>query len=216
MSNAICPYCDSSFPIISSTCSQHTVSFQKNYIETESDLEIYILKCPTCNEYFMSCQGVGKKVKTDIVRIKPNSMAKQYPEYIPKQIRQDYEEAHAIVNLSPKASATLSRRCLQSMIRDFWKINEKNLFSEIGVLQGKVPPAQWKVLDSLRQLGNIGAHPEKDINLIIDIEPVEATKMLKVIEILMQDWYIQRHEQEQLYDDIFDISNTKQTQKKGK
>ncbi|MCB1884663.1 MAG: DUF4145 domain-containing protein [Geminicoccaceae bacterium] len=29
--------------------------------------------------------------------------------------------------MSPKASATLSRRCLQSMIRDFWTISKDTL-----------------------------------------------------------------------------------------
>ena len=41
----------------------------------------------------------------------PRSKAKSFPDYIPKTIRKDYEEACLIVSLSPNASATLARRC---------------------------------------------------------------------------------------------------------
>ena len=52
----------------------------------------------------------------------PESDAKPQPEFIPEAIRQDYREACRIRDLSPKASATLARRCLQGMIRDFCAI----------------------------------------------------------------------------------------------
>lgn len=131
-----------------------------------------------------------------------------------KNIREDYEESCAIVNLSPKASATLSRRCLQGMIRDFWGIKESNLSKAIEKLEGKVPTTQWKVIDAVRRIGNIGAHMEKDINLIIDIDPGEAEKLIKLIEHLLDQWYINRHEEQQLYADIIDIDETKQHERK--
>ena len=37
---------------------------------------------------------------------------------VPKHIATDYREAAAIVHLSPKASAALSRRCLQAILRE--------------------------------------------------------------------------------------------------
>lgn len=146
--------------------------------------------------------------------IQPKSLAKQFPEYVPKAVRNDYEEACAIVNLSPKASATLSRRCLQGMIRDFFQISKKNLYDEIDAIKPNIPAEQWAVLDGLRRIGNIGAHMEKDINLIIDIEPDEAQKLIKLIELLIQQWYIERHNQQQLYADIIGIDNSKQNLRK--
>ena len=53
------------------------------------------------------------------------------------------------------------------MIRDFWKIKPSTLFKEIGELEHKIPVMQWKVLDGIRKVGNIGAHMEKDINVIL-------------------------------------------------
>lgn len=133
---------------------------------------------------------------------------------ISQAIRSDYEEACSIVNLSPKASATLSRRCLQGMIRDFFQISKGSLFEEINAIKDKIPAEQWAVLDGLRRIGNIGAHMEKDINLIVDIEPDEAQKLIKLIELLLQQWYIERHNQQELFADIIGIDQAKQQERK--
>ena len=82
------------------------------------------------------------------------------------------------------------------MIRDFWHIKKKNLKLEIDALKVKVEAPIWKAIDSVRAMGNIGAHMEKDINLIIDVEPKEAELLIGLIEILLKEWYIVRHERE--------------------
>ena len=73
----------------------------------------------------------------------PASMAKPQPSYIPRQIVADYEEASLIAGLSPKASATLSRRCLQGMIRDFFSISRRTLFDEINAIKDQTPQDVW-------------------------------------------------------------------------
>ena len=100
------------------------------------------------------------------------------------------------------------------MIRDFWEINESNLKKAIDNLENKIPAKQWSVIDAVRRLGNIGAHMKKDINLIIEIDPGEAEKLINLIELLLNQWYIDRYEQEQLYNDILSINETKQTERK--
>ena len=100
------------------------------------------------------------------------------------------------------------------MIRDFWNIKENNLSKAITALQDKIPAQQWRVLDGVRRIGNIGAHMEKDINIIVDIDPNEANKLIKLIELLLDQWYINRHEQDELYSDIIDIDNAKQADRK--
>ena len=139
---------------------------------------------------------------------------KHYPDYIPEQIRKDYEEANLILERSPKAAATLLRRCLQGMIHDFWGIKEKNLNAEVTQLKGKVNLIQWQAIDRLRKIGNIGAHMEKDVNLIVDIEPDEAKKLLRLIEMLLDKWYITRHEEEDLLNEIVGIAKSKEEQRK--
>lgn len=219
MSNSFtCPHCNSVFPITNDTYCSSYPSFDyhlKNHPTSESEFSISFYKCPKCGEYTIIAQGTGDAVKTDVLFLKPQSFAKRFPEYVPEPIRNDYEEACAIINLSPKSSATLARRCLQGMIHDFWDIHEKNLNAEITSLQTKVSPTLWKVLDGVRKIGNIGAHMEHDINLVLDIDPDEAVKLIKLIEYLIKEWYINRHEQEELFSDIIAISDTKEQQRKS-
>ena len=88
---------------------------------------------------------------------------------------------------------------------DFWKINNTSLYREIFSLKDKVELNQQNILDALIKIGNIGAHPESDINLIVEIVPGGAEKMLKFIELLVNQYYIARHEREQLHEDIISI-----------
>jgi hypothetical protein len=101
-------------------------------------------------------------------RLIPKSSAKPMPDYIPPALRNDYEEACTIRDLSPKAAATLCRRCLQGMIRDFWGIVKARLVDEIDALKDKLDSDTWNAIDSLRKVGNIGAHMEQDVNLVIE------------------------------------------------
>ena len=99
------------------------------------------------------------------------------------------------------------------MIHDFWDIHEKNLNAEITKLQDRIPPSMWKALNGIREIGNIGAHMEQDVNLIVEIDIAEAKKLQKLIELLFDKWYIARHDEEELYNDISDISDKKQTER---
>lgn len=180
----------------------------------ESSFIIYTFECNNNSCQKISVTAINRTTKKQI-DIVPQIVMKHYPEYIPEQIRQDYEEAALILESSPKAAATLLRRCLQGMIHDYWEIHEKNLNAEITSLNGKVSPVQWKALDALRKVGNIGAHMEKDVNLIIDIEPGEAKKLLSLIELLFEKWYIARHDEEALLADIIEIADEKDDERKS-
>lgn len=124
----------------------------------------------------------------------PESEAKVMPDYLPQPICEDYYEACKIKLLSPKASATLSRRCLQGMIRDFHGVSLKTLFDEISALESIVPLDVWESIDAVRKIGNIGAHMGSDINVIVDVEPEEAQLLISLIEQLVDDWYVVRED----------------------
>lgn len=222
-------------------CNHHTTITEKNFVDREFGLSIenadgykvlysYFIVCPNadCNKYalgsilfdsvYESRNGTWRHYdQKEIKRWRqvPNSFAKVFPGYIPKAIIQDYEEACAIIDQSPKASATLARRCLQGMIRDFWKVRSLTLFKEIEEIKDKVDPLTWKSIDATRKIGNIGAHMEKDINLIIDVEPKESRALIKLIEILIKDWYINRHEREEMLNEIVDTGLKKTEEKKA-
>ena len=141
----------------------------------------------------------------------PESEAKPFPDYIPRQLRADYAEACLIRNKSPKASATLSRRCLQGMIRDFWGITKARLVDEIDELKLKLDSGTWNAIDSVRHVGNIGAHMEKDVNLIIDVDPDEAGLLIWLNETLFEEWYVARHDRDEKMNALAKLA----TDKKG-
>lgn len=156
---------------------------------------------------------VGKKLQE--WNLIPPSNAKVFPDYIPKPVRDDYVEACLIRNLSPKASATLSRRCLQGMIRDFWGVSKSRLVDEIDAIKDKTDTLTWGAIDAVRKIGNIGAHMEKDINVIVDVEPNEAQLLIGLIELLVKDWYIAKHEREERLKTIVAVSEAKTATKTG-
>ncbi|WP_369831561.1 DUF4145 domain-containing protein [Brevundimonas sp. MYb52] len=141
-------------------------------------------------------------------RLIPEGSSRPIPSYVPSAIRQDYAEACLIRDLSPKASATLARRCLQGMIRDFGQVKPSTLFKEIGALEkaveeGNAPRGvsvdSIEALTALRKVGNIGAHMEADVNVIVDVDPEEAQVLIELIESLIDDWYIERHKRQQRF-----------------
>jgi hypothetical protein len=194
----------------------------------ESGILTEIISCPNdeCREYEITASlhashyQSGHRVKTpDTQRLewslKPSSVAKQFPSYIPEAILADYQESCLIKALSPKASATLSRRCLQGIIRDFWGVKKGRLVDEINAIKDTVDPITWQAIDSVRSIGNIGAHMEKDINLIIDVEPEEAQLLIGLIEILIADWYVAKHERQKHLESIIGVAGSKADAKKS-
>lgn len=220
MAGFCCPFCNQNMSVDASTHRRYRPTFyfsdNKSGSTYEGEICLEFYRCPNsdCGEITITSTVVYDG-SDRVVPIRPTSKAKQYPEYIPAQIRADYEEACAILNLSPKASATLARRCLQGMIRDFWGIKLKNLNQEITALQDKVPADLWNALDSMREMGNIGAHMEADVNLIVEIEPEEAHYLIQLIELLMKEWYINRQERALLFGNIIGANEKMQEQRKN-
>ena len=217
MNTLLCPYCQTPIPLFDATQSKHHVYFSTNMHNSvhQNSMDIEIIHCPTCgNETAraIGCTGLFSQVNRMIY---PPCICNHYPDYIPLQIRQDYEEASAILHDSPKSAATLARRCLQGMIRDFWGISDNRLVDAIQKLKDTVPVPQWQAIDSIRSLGNIGAHMEKDVNLIIDIDEGEAQQLINLIELLIKQWYLDRHDADELCKNVTAINQQKQTQRKN-
>ncbi len=43
---------------------------------------------------------------------------------------------------------------------------------------------------AVKSVGNIGAHLEQDVNLIVDVDPGEAETLLQLIHLLDIEWYV--------------------------
>lgn len=138
-------------------------------------------------------------------KLRPAFHVKPQPDYIPQAIRSDYAECCKIRDLSPKASATLARRCIQGMIRDFCGISKARLIDEINELrkaeaEGRAPSGvtseSIEAIDAVRKISNIGAHMENDISIIVDVDPGEAQTLIELVEMLLDDWYVARQKRQ--------------------
>lgn len=220
-----CPHCGRTCIVTKDNYVVELTSFEETQGNHEGIAlfpEWIICPNPKCKKYTLSAYLVkvtdthGKLVTLKEWQLIPGSKAKIFPDYIPLAIRNDYTEACAILEGSPKASATLARRCLQGMIRDFWNVKGKsNLYEEINAIENKVEPEIWEAIDSTRQIGNIGAHMEKEIDKIIDVEPDEAKNLIELIELLIDEWYIHRYQRAEKVKKVKEIGAKKALEKKS-
>jgi hypothetical protein len=66
-----------------------------------------------------------------------------------------------VLNASPKASAALSRRCLQLLLREKAGVKASDLSREIDEAMPQLPPYLAGAIDAVRNVGNFAAHPMK-------------------------------------------------------
>lgn len=150
-----CPFCKKPTTIVDDNCHGAQTDYCVKDRHAHIRLGSLFILCPNeeCNEYTLTAHlartvyntNGGLKIKEILKRweLVPSSKAKPYPkDIVPKALVEDYTEACKIKDLSPKASATLSRRCLQGMIRNFLEVNTKSkgLKDEINVIKDKVIP----------------------------------------------------------------------------
>jgi hypothetical protein len=111
-------------------------------------------------------------------------------------LREDYTEACLVLPDSPKASAALSRRCLQHLLRTAASVKTKsgNLADEIQEVldSGLLPSHLATDLDAVRWTGNFAAHPMKATHSgeILPVEPGEAEWNLDVLEGLFDFFFV--------------------------
>lgn len=127
----------------------------------------------------------------------PRGLARAFPDAVPAKLRSDYEEACLILQSSPKASAALSRRCLQGLIRSYFMISKGTLQAEIDALQDKISSELWDAVDAIRKVGNVGAHPERDVDRIVDVSPEAAQALIQLIELLFEETFVRDLERQQ-------------------
>lgn len=205
--NWTCPHCERAVTISYGriTSERHTLAIE-NIVGRRTLVSTFIV-CPNqeCRRVTLTAQlyeslKVGGEEqlirKLEEWNLIPTSRAKTFPSYIPQAILDDYSEASLIRDLSPKASATLARRCLQGILRDFWQVKAGRLIDEIDQIRAKVDPLTWDAIEAVRKIGNIGAHMEKDINVIVDVEPDEAELLIGLVETVLREWYVAREERQ--------------------
>jgi hypothetical protein len=149
--------------------------------------------CPACDRLVIQLvNSWGGELRSWLVRPKAPSRA-PLPTDVPDDFAIDYKEACLVLADSPKASAALSRRCLQHLLREKAGVKHSNLDSEIKETMGDLPSHLSDAIDAVRTIGNFAAHPIKSESTgeVVDVEPGEAEWNLDTLEGLFDHYFVQ-------------------------
>lgn len=105
-----------------------------------------------------------------------------------------FNEACLVARDSPKASAALSRRLLQHILREKGGFRERTLDKEIekAIASETLAPDLAHDLDMVRSVSNFAAHPIKSTHTgeVVDVEPGEAERLLDILEELLDHYFV--------------------------
>jgi hypothetical protein len=192
-----CPHCSISF--------HPKWAFQSLQISDENRWYLRATPCPECKEDTVDL-AVGPVVSASVVPIAKftwvtvhprNGSRGPIPAEVPTHIAEDYREASEILLISPKASAALARRCLQTVLRENG-YSRKDLYQEIDALLKEtdaskaIPESLRMTVDGIRHFGNFSAHPITDLTSlqIIPVEPHEAEWCLDILDEVFEHFYV--------------------------
>jgi len=161
-------------------------------LDADGNWAAFVCKCASCNRFILQLmlQKVNAAPKT--IMVYPKGVTRRpLSSEVPAPFAQDFREAVQVLEISPKASAALSRRCLQHLLREVAKTKKKDLADQIDEVMPALPPHLAEMIDTIRVMGNFAAHPLKSThtNAIVEVEPEEAEWLLDTLEALF-DFYI--------------------------
>jgi hypothetical protein len=188
-----CPHCQENFH-------EHVLV---HYLESDKDgtWGVKRRKCPACERFVLSLirgpwlNGQFARIDEERLFRPKQSLRAPAPPEVPKDLADDYSEACLVLADSPKASASLSRRCLQHLLRDHVKVRRGDLVDEIqeAIDNHSLPSHLAESIDAVRNIGNFATHPIKSraTGEIVPVEPGEAEWNLDVLESFFDYLFVQ-------------------------
>lgn len=192
-----CPHClENFFP----QWTEQDVLWPEDKIAIDADnnmaWRIRTTRCPSCRwlVIYLERRYKDRDFALDSRLMQPKVIARAplAPE-VPNQYGNDYTEACTVLADSSKASAALSRRCLQHLLQEVAKTKSRDLFDQIEEVIPTLPSHLGEAVDAVRNIGNFAAHPIKSTNTgeIVEVEPGEAEWNLEVLEGLFDFYFVQ-------------------------
>lgn len=174
--------------------------------DADAAWRIVKLSCPSCKRFVFELLN-GAPMSGPDGRVYLSSIWNTYlvwprgiargpiPPEVPPEVAEDYKEASLVLADSPKASAALSRRCLQTLLRTAAGVKPGDLSSEIQQVldSGTLPSTVAENIDAIRNIGNFAAHPNKSkiTGEVLPVGPDEAEWNLDVLESLFDVYFVQ-------------------------
>lgn len=180
-----CPYCLNSF---------HEAWENSIYLTHSSIDGRWDARCCQCPECFKTIIQLFNSGTWRQIVPKGISRMPLPSEVDDTKIINDYNEACLVLVDSPKASAALSRRCLQHLLREKAGVKKSELSIEIQEVidSNKLPSDLSENLDYVRNVGNFGVHPNKSKSSgeIVEVDTGEAEWNLSILEELIDYYFV--------------------------
>ncbi len=160
--------------------------------------------CPHCHQaiIYLTIAPLGHNPQGQVVEggqtgqflSWPRGSSRPCPQEVPADLMKDFNEAVSVLPFSAQASAALTRRSLQHVLRDYGKTKSKDLFDQIQEIvdTNQLPAALTEQLDAVRAIGNFAAHPLKSQNTgaILPVEDHEAEWNIDVLEAVFDHYFV--------------------------
>ena len=175
-----------------------------SYDDSGQHSRVKAVSCPECHGVFLTHMkvhygapdgGATTAVETAEFILWPRvSSRPPISRDVPEQYASLAREAGLILADSPRASAALSRRCLQQLLRNEAKAPANTLYHEVewALANADLPSRAKRSLHSLREIGNMATHPNKgpDSSDYLEVEPGEADWTLDVLDDLLDHYFV--------------------------
>jgi hypothetical protein len=154
------------------------------------------LSCPECKNFVAKFETrTPNGATTGLFLVYPKGTTRPLSADVAEPYASDFREASLVLGDSAKASAAISRRCLQHLLREKAGVKKADLSKEIDeVLASKQLPSHLaEAIDAVRHIGNFATHPLKSTNTgeLMDVEPGEAEWLLETLEGLFDFYFVQ-------------------------
>ena len=122
------------------------------------------------------CCNCGKKIVwIDNEYIYPNIVAEEVNPDLPESVKQLYNEAGLIYNLSPRAACALLRLAIEKLCYELGETADKINGNIAALVKKGLSPKVQKALDLVRVVGNNAVHPGK---IAFDVDDITTAKSL--------------------------------------
>ena len=186
----------------------------------------FICSCPDCDKtVFVQAQvqvdaeELSERTAGEVISVYPYRVRVDVPSEVPEKYASDFREAVLVLDLSPMASAALSRRILQHILRDEFDISgQPNLAEEIKVFISEcgAPSHLTRDVDAIKTVGNFAAHPTKYTSTgeVVAVEPGEADWLISVLNSLFDHTFVQPRKSQERLDRLHEKSEQSKQEKR--
>jgi Domain of unknown function (DUF4145) len=161
-------------------------------IDYNGDWTAAVYTCPSCDQLSIHLEAskyvsVGPRSTIGFRAWPKGSNRKPLPTEASKY-QGEYYEAASVLSDSARASAALTRRLLQRVLRDEAEATAHNLVRQIEEVleRNELPSDTAQLIDVIRNIGNFAAHPDE---MILDVTPQEAELCLDILDRVI-DFYV--------------------------